>query len=43
MEKDRHVTKRIKQRDGSNAIVLRIPAGIITPESLRKIAEVAEI
>lgn len=35
-------TRSIKQRDGTYAIVPRIPGGIATPDLLRKIADVAE-
>ena len=42
MEEKYTETRAITQRDSSYAVVPRIPAGLATPEMLRKIADVAE-
>lgn len=41
MEEERSYAKRIKQVDNTNAVVLRIPAGLLNPKDLVKVGEVA--
>jgi len=41
MEEERSYAKRIKQVDNTNAVVLRIPGGLLNPQDLVKVGEVA--